>query len=55
MCFQVFCQMIKANINIELIDLKNVLSAAIKELKINQKKILEANSIDEKEEIEVYK
>lgn len=52
---QVFCQMIKANIHIKLSDLKNVLKIAIEELKVNQKGILAANSIDEKEEIEVYK
>lgn len=47
--------MIKANIHIKLSDLKNVLKIAVEELKVNQKKILAANSIDEKEEIEVFK
>lgn len=47
--------MIKANIHIELSDLKNVLKIAIEELKVNQKGIMAANSVDEKEEIEVYK
>lgn len=53
MSFQVFCQMIKANIKIELSYLKSVLSDAITELQINQKKMLAAKSIDEKVEVEV--
>lgn len=45
--------MIKANIKIKLLDLKNVLKVAVEELKVNQKKISAAISLDDKEAIEV--
>lgn len=46
--------MIKANINIELSDLRNVLEVTVKELKMNQKKLSTFTSIEETEGIEVY-
>lgn len=45
--------MIKANIKIKLLDLSNVLKVAVQELKVNQKKISAASSLDEKEAVEV--
>lgn len=53
--FQVFCQMIKANINIRLSDLINILQVAIKEFKINQKKLTADLSVDERKSIEVLR
>lgn len=47
--------MIKANIVIQLTDLKNVLDVAIDELKINQGKLSATNIIDEQKIIEVWK
>jgi len=45
--------MIKASIKIKLSDLKNVLKVAVVELKKNKKKMAAANSLDEKEGLEV--
>lgn len=45
--------MIKAQIKIKLLDLKNVLKVAVKELKANQKRLSAATYKSEKDGIEV--
>jgi hypothetical protein len=45
--------MIKVNINIRLSDLIDILQVAIKEFKINQKKLIGDLSVDDREVIEV--
>jgi hypothetical protein len=49
MFFQVFCQMIKNNIIIKLLDLKNILQSACNELITIKKRLSEADSSSEKE------
>ncbi|XP_050524337.1 protein fem-1 homolog B [Daktulosphaira vitifoliae] len=50
---QVFCQMIKANISIQLIDLKKVLEATTEELKRNKTKLINNSSEEDRKVIEI--